>query len=250
MLMRICLGIAILFGLAVGVLNFTQVRDKIQTTIKERDDFHTTADNETKAHREFEKKFKDTQAKLDATNAVLVATITERDTAVATAADATKRATDMEAVLKQTQSDRDAAQNELAAWKALGIPLENIKATLASLKDVTEERDAIADEKKVLLATNQRLTDKLDSILNPEHEVKMPPGLKGTVLVSDPRYEFVVLDIGINQGVKEDGKLIVNRNGKLIAMVKVKSVEANRSIANILPGWKLSDVMEGDQVLY
>jgi hypothetical protein len=48
----------------------------------------------------------------------------------------------------------------------------------------------------------------------------------------------------------EDGKLLVNRDGKLIAKVQVKSVQPDRSIANVLPGWKLSDVMEGDQVLY
>ncbi len=68
------------------------------------------------------------------------------------------------------------------------------------------------------------------------------------MLVADPRYDFVVLDIGEKQGVLEDGKLLVNRNGKLIAKVKIKSVQADRCIANVMPGWKLGDVMEGDQV--
>ena len=250
MLIKISLIAAIVFGLVVGVLNFVQVSDKIKTTLKERDDFHATADTETTAHKKFEKLAKDTQTKLDATNALLVATMTERDTAVAQSATDKQRADDLNAKLVTTSADRDAAQNELAAWKALGIPLENIKTTLASLKDVTEERDAIAEEKKVLLATNHRLDEKLKSILNPEYEVQLPPGLKGKVLVADPRYDFVVLDIGQNQGVLEDGKLLVNRNGKLIAKVQIKSVQADRSIANVLPGWKLSDVMEGDQVLY
>jgi hypothetical protein len=250
MLMRICLIAAIVLGLAAGVVNLVEVRDKIQTTIKERDDYHATADKETSEHAKYQKLAKDTQTKLDATNTLLVATITERDSAVAQSAQDKQRADTAEATLKQAQADRDAAQNELAAWKALGIPLENIKATLASLKDVTEERDAIQEEKKVLQASLDRAQDKLDSILNPDHEVKMPPGLKGKVLVADPRYDFVILDIGINQGVKEEGKLLVNRNGKLIAMVRIKSVDADRSIANVMPGWKLSDVMEGDEVLY
>ncbi len=68
--------------------------------------------------------------------------------------------------------------------------------------------------------------------------------------MADPKYDFVVLDIGDNQKVVEGGKLLVNRNGKLIAKVVIKSVDATRSIANVLPGWKLSDIMEGDQVLY
>jgi hypothetical protein len=250
MLIRISLIAAIILGLAAGVVNLVQVKDKITTTLKERDDFHHTADTETAAHKKFEKLAKDTQIKLDQTNSVLVATMTERDTALAQSAADKQRADDLSAKLDTTSKARDDAQNELAAWKALGIPLENIRATLATLKDVTEERDAIAEEKKVLLATNHRLDEKIKSILNPDYEVQLPAGLRGKVLVCDPRYDFVVLDIGQNQGVLEDGKLLVNRDGKLIAKVQVKSVQPDRSIANVLPGWKLSDVMEGDQVLY
>jgi hypothetical protein len=58
-----------------------------------------------------------------------------------------------------------------------------------------------------------------------------------------------VLDIGENQGVQEYGELLVNRNGKLVAKVKIRSVQKDRSIANVLPGWQLGDVMEGDQVI-
>jgi hypothetical protein len=251
MLIRITLIIAIIAGLAAGVLNFVQVKDKITTTLKERDDFHTDRDKEADLHRKFEKDSKDTHAALERTNTLLVATQAERDTAVQSAADQTKRAQDLADTLKKTQEDRDAAQNDLAAWKALGIPIENIKTTLASLKTVTEERDAIADEKKILLASNHKLTEKINSILNPDgYDVQLPVGLKGKVLVADPRYDFVVLDIGEKQGVLEDGKLLVSRNGRLIAKVKIKSVQADRCIANVMPGWKLGDVMEGDQVLY
>jgi hypothetical protein len=59
-----------------------------------------------------------------------------------------------------------------------------------------------------------------------------------------------VLDIGEKQGAKEDGQMLVNHEGKLVAKVRIKSVQTDRSIANIMPGWKMSDVMEGDQVVY
>ena len=39
---------------------------------------------------------------------------------------------------------------------------------------------------------------------------------------------------------------LVSRDGKLVAKVKVRAVERDRSIANVLPGWKLTDVYEGD----
>jgi len=34
-----------------------------------------------------------------------------------------------------------------------------------------------------------------------------------------------------------------------VAKVRITNVQSQRSIANILPGWKLKDVMEGDVVL-
>jgi hypothetical protein len=57
-----------------------------------------------------------------------------------------------------------------------------------------------------------------------------------------------VLDIGENQGVLEDGELLVSRDGKLVAKVVVRTIEKDRCIANIIPGWKLGEVIEGDQV--
>ena len=73
--------------------------------------------------------------------------------------------------------------------------------------------------------------------------------MKGQIIVSDPKWNFVVLDVGEDQGVLQDGELLVNRNGQLVAKVKVTSVQKDRCIANVLPGWKISEVLEGDQVI-
>lgn len=250
MLLRISLIAAIVFGIAAGVVNFVIVKDKITTTIKQRDDFHTTADQETAAHKKFEKLANDTAAALKRTNDLLVATIDERDKAVAENAELTKKNAGLTDTLQKTTAERDSAQNDLAAWKALGIPIEHIKETLASLKNVTEERDAIAEEKRILSKKLETLQSKYDFVTGRIDEVVLPTGLKGKVLAADPRYDFVVLDIGDKQGVRENGRMLVNRNGKLIAKVQIKSVQADRSIANVMPGWKLDEIMEGDQVLY
>jgi hypothetical protein len=251
MLIRISLIVAIVAGLAIGVLNFVVVKDKITTTIAARDQYHTERDTESAAHRKFEKLAKDTQSALDRTNALLVTTMAERDDAVQKAADQTKIATDLKQTLDKTKSDLDSAKNDLAAWDALGIPVQDMKAKLATIMEVTEKNEAITAENKVLVTVKHKLEEKIASLIDPEnHDVVLPAGLKGKVLVADPRFDFVVLDIGDRQGVLEDGKLLVSRNGKLIAKVKIKSVQANRCIANVMPGWKLSDVMEGDEVIY
>ncbi|EEF60398.1 hypothetical protein [Pedosphaera parvula] len=250
MLIRIALIIAIIAGLAAGVLNFVQVKDKINTTISDRDKNAKDRDMERAEKQKAQKLAKDTQTTLDQTKTELASTKDELGKASAEAAEATKKATALSDSLKKTTSERDSAQNDLAAWKALGVPIDHIKATLASITSLKEQRDAIEAEKKILIANNVKLQNKLNTLLDPEFLVKLPDGLKGRVLAVDPKYEFVVLDIGDKQGVLEDGQMLVNRNGKLVAKVKIKSVQANRSIANVMPGWKVVDLMEGDQVLY
>jgi len=58
-----------------------------------------------------------------------------------------------------------------------------------------------------------------------------------------------VLDIGEDQGVLEDGELLVNRGGRLVAKIRIQSVQKDRSIGNLVAGWKLADVAEGDLVI-
>jgi hypothetical protein len=250
MLIRICLIAAIVLSLGVAGVNFFKVKDQITTTIGERDQNARDRDSERSQKVAALKDAKDTHTKLTATTAELTATKAERDTAVATAADATKRADADDAALKKVTEERDDAQNQLAAWKALGIPIEAMRKTLDSLKLVSEDRDAIALENKVLNRQVIKLQNRINQIIDPDNPVELPEGLTGKVLVTDPLYGFVVLNIGDKQGVLEDGQMLVNRNGRLIAKVKIKSVQQDRSIANVMPGWSLGDIMEGDEVLY
>ena len=41
----------------------------------------------------------------------------------------------------------------------------------------------------------------------------------------------------------------MNRDGRLVAKVIVRSVQKDRCVANIMPGWELGPVLEGDQVI-
>ena len=51
------------------------------------------------------------------------------------------------------------------------------------------------------------------------------------------------------RGALEHGEMLVNRNGQMVAKIKITSVQKDRSIANVMPGWKLGEVLEGDQVI-
>ena len=55
--------------------------------------------------------------------------------------------------------------------------------------------------------------------------------------------------MGRDKGLLERGELLVNRSGRLVAKLKISDVKDHRAIANVMPGWKQSEVLEGDQVL-
>ena len=251
MLIRISLIVAIIGGLAVAGLNFVTLKDKINTTIDQRDQNAHDRDTEKEAHRKFEKLAKDTQVTLDKTKTELASVTDERDKAVVTANDLTKKYSDLSDVLKKTQQDLGTASDELAAWHALGVSLKQARATIDSIRKLTEERDVVLDENKILLAHNAKLQNKLDELITPsENGPQLPEGLTGKVLAVDPKYEFVVLSIGEKQGAKEYGQLLVSHAGKLVAKVKITGdIKDDKCVANVMPGWKFSDVMEGDIVL-
>ncbi len=96
--------------------------------------------------------------------------------------------------------------------------------------------------------TVSRLTAQINELIGTNYVVTLRADLKGKIVAVDPKWDFVVLNIGGDQGVLPDGEMLVSRDGKLVAKVIVRSVQKDRSIANVVPGWQLGDVIEGDEV--
>ncbi|HXC97849.1 MAG TPA: hypothetical protein VN048_00820 [Verrucomicrobiae bacterium] len=242
---------AILGGLAVAGIDFFVLKANITTVITDRDTFHQNWQAELGEHHKFEKLAKDTQSKLDKRTQELAAAKQERDNAVAQEAEAEKALASTKDTLKKTQEDLDGAKDKLAAWDALGIPIIQAREILNSLKKVQDDEVALQTEKDIIYGKCVKLQAELDDIRGVNPDPDMPEGMRGKVLAVDPRYDFVVLDIGQKDGAVMNGKLLVNRNGKLVAKLKItQDIQANRCIANVVPGWKLSDIMEGDEVFY
>ena len=250
MLMRICLIVAILAALGAGTLNVLQVRQKINTLISQREGYHDQL-NQTQAIMATTKQnLATTQKNLADTQQQLADAQAARKKAEDTAAAQTKRADDLNAQLTKATQDRDAAQADLAAYKATGKSPQDVLQLVALIKQDQDTIAAINDEKKVLSRNLLRVQNQLNELLgNENYVVKLRADLKGQVVVVDPRWDFVVLNIGDEQGVLQDGELLVSRNGKLVAKVIVRTVEKDRCIANVMPGWKIGEVFEGDQVI-
>jgi len=248
MLIRISLILAIFAALAVGVVNFVWVKDSITKLTDDRNSQRTAKEQAQTELASTKKTLAKTEADLKQTQQQLADTQAERDKAVADDAAQTKRANDLADKLAKTAQERDVAQDELAAYTSSGLTAAQVAKLNKTLKDMQEEIVALNDEKKVLMHTRDRLQARLDQLIGTNPDVVLRADLKGKIVVVDPKWDFVVLDIGDDQGVKENAELLVSRDGKLVAKVIVRSIDKDRCIANVIPGWKLGDVIEGDEV--
>jgi F0F1-type ATP synthase membrane subunit b/b' len=248
MLIRISLFVAILAALGAGALSFTQVRGKINTLMQQRDGYHNERDQVQGQLDTTKKTLAQTQDTLKQTEQDLTTAKSDRDKAVATAATQTKRADDLSDKLTKAAADRDEAQANLAAYTQSGLTAKDVADLSRTLKNAQGTIDAINAEKVVMNRTIDRLKNQIAELIGTNYVVTLPAGLRGRILVVDPKWDFVVLNIGDDQGVKDNGELLVSRDGRLVAKVIVRSIQKDRCIANIVPGWKLGQVIEGDEV--
>jgi hypothetical protein len=248
MLIRISLIVAIVAALAAGALNIFQVRDKITTLISQRNDEHKSRVAAETDRDNTKKELAKTKDVLTQTQQELTDTKTQRDKAVAEADVQIKRANDLSDKLVKTTQELNDTQAKLGAYVATTLSPDQVMALNKVLRNTQTELDAVKEENVVLQRTVSRLNNQLAEFVGTNYVVKLRANLKGKIVAVDPKWDFVVLNIGEDQGVLEDGEMLVSRDGKLVAKVIVRSVQKGHSIANVVSGWRLGDMVEGDEV--
>jgi hypothetical protein len=249
MLMRISLIIAILAALAIGVLNFVQVKEKVTTLVTQRDSEKSQKEQAQTELASTKQELDTTAKKLKQTEETLTATAAERDTAKAEAEAQVKRATELQEKLTRTTEERDAAQAYLQRYKATGFEPEQIAGLGKRISDLQLAMEVSGVEKKILQRNLEKTTAELKRLKGDTSPIPLPPTASGKIIVVDPKWEFVVLNFGEEQGAKRDGELLVSRNGRLVAKVIIRGIEKDRSIANVMPDWTFGEVAEGDLVI-
>ena len=250
MLLRISLILAILAGLGViGVSQF-MLRPQIEEIIKVRNDNKDGWDKTTASLKKTNvvlkttlEKLAKTETSLEETKGQLAATTTKFETEQ-------KRANGLQESLNKSNLELKAAKDELFAYVSTGVKPEEIKGLISNVKTLTTQVEGLREENKLFALDIKKKKAELAAIrLGKEEDPFVPQEVRGKVLVVDPKWDFLVLDVGSKIGLVDRGVLLVSRQGELVAKIRVTSVQDNRSIANIMPGWKLKDVMEGDVVL-
>jgi vacuolar-type H+-ATPase subunit I/STV1 len=250
MLLRIFLIVSILAGAGIGAINHFMVKPHVEGIISERNKQEKRAQTAEDSLAKTNKVLASTQNQLKSTKATLSETEQQLTSTRRKLTDESAKLAETKTDLESTKKDLNDTRIELGAWKNFGLTVDQVKDVIADGKRLKVANDVLEEEKLVLQKIIDKQARQLSSLLtNQELEAPLPAGLKGNVLVVDPKWDFVVLDVGEKQNVVQNGVLMVSRNGKLIAKIKVVSVQPERCIANIMPQWRLGDVMEGDLAL-
>jgi len=179
-------------------------------------------------------------------------------------ADATGKISDLNTQLASAQkAATDAAtavQTANDAAKAAQDKLDAITKTLngASPQDLVDQAKKAQDdlaaaqaEQKILqdsLQSSQQQVATLQDAINRSKTGNQPPGITGKVTFVDRVWNFVILDVGLSNGVVPNGELIVYRGRNFLGKVRVTKVDPNDAVAEILPDIK-GDIQIGDSVL-
>ena len=130
MLLRICLILTIVAGLATAYVGFFPVQKIIVDTRAERDDFHTKLDAETALYQKTDKELRKTKDTLASTTAKLNETQTQLDAANTKNTELDKQNTDLTDKLTKMTARAEAADQKLEQWRDLPAP-EKIKGIIA-----------------------------------------------------------------------------------------------------------------------
>ncbi|MCD6051833.1 MAG: hypothetical protein K0Q55_3242 [Verrucomicrobia bacterium] len=252
MAIKILLILALLTGGGSIAVSHFMVKPRIEKAEKEAKDNLQKFNAETAAKNRV-------QGELNETKQTLETTKSELETTKTALAGKTKEAEDATALANQRQGEVTKANAEVArvvkeseGFFALKMTIAQIEKLREDLPKVTKERDVFTAENKVLQTRVNGLVNKLreldkNSLIAPP--VRLPAGLSGKIISVDPRYEFVIINVGGKQGALVDGEMVITRNGEMVGKLRISTVEPDYSVANIILSWKKKDAVEGDTVL-
>jgi len=254
MWIKILLSISIIgSGLAIFLAE-KQIRPKIvelnSTLAKTEDDFT----KEKKEHSDTQEKLDETtnqRDSLQAQKSALEDNLQDEKRGRAQAEARAKSSKSAETKAKQETARIKAMNDEYWALNKQGLTPQLITAEHKELPLVKGELATIKDENGILISQFTKIKDEYEVLKNPLKKVLQPVGVRGRIVAVDPRWKFVILNVGANHGIRKNGELTVSREGRFIARLKVSSVEAGHSIANVMDAYDADEdgPEEGDEVV-
>ena len=142
---------------------------------------------------------------------------------------------------------------EISRAKEIEKVKNDLGATLAKLKDYQDadsqklpvDSAALTHQDTPKVALNKTEIPKI----NLDQIVVAPPSLNdGRVLSVDPDTEFVIVNVGKNQGIDAGKLMSVFRGPQYLGDIKVTRTQPDMAAADIIPPFSSHDIRKNDQV--
>lgn len=170
--------------------------------------------------------------------------------------------------LARTQSDLDRA---LAKVDNLEETLTEKEAEIASqntrIENLEQEKISLSvqiDEVNNKLAQSEdELRDAMDKVATLEQTINLmelemgqgrtraiPKGLTGRIMHVNKEWNFVVIDLGSDDGLVPNAEMLIHREDQLVGKILISGLSRDMSIAELESDWTQSAVKEGDLVVF
>jgi chromosome segregation ATPase len=184
------------------------------------------------------------------------------------------------ATLAKTEEDLGTTRTNLATAKAEIVTLnDTVKARDATIEEKNTSIKNLEKEKTDLIAEREKLNTEVASLktglndlkdqlekkdkeirelraakaANPDAKIELTKGQHGKVLYVDPEWNFLVIGLSSEESrnnVTANLEFLIHREDKLVGKVRVKSIESNMVIADIVNDFMTLLPQKGDFVMY
>lgn len=250
MLYKISMVFALGCIAAAGVFNEIKVNTHIKAEENARDAARAKEKEEKAAYNKANTHLTQTvqdQAKLDNDLAQANQLNSQRAQEVVQTRNAEQAADSAKRAAKQELDDAYQSNED---YKNLGMEIAEIRRIVNKLPKVERALSTAIKERDLITKNNKNMRAQIQRLAPPHKKPLLPHGLRGKVMSYDPKYQYVVLDLGKHHGALKDGELMISRDGSLLGKIKITRVEDDYSIANVLQDWKTDEPAEGDLVIY
>jgi predicted RNase H-like nuclease (RuvC/YqgF family) len=215
----------------------------------EKEDLEQQLNEVRTAKQQVEADLARAKTQLDQLNQELAASRQVKETLTKTIEDRQREIDRLNKDLSQIRTERSALAEQADTLKRQH---DSMQAQLTQLEQAKAELEA-----KVLELTGQP-TVELDKVVvtGPESEAAIGSAggpspvslLQGQVLVVNREYDFIVMNIGKNQGLQIGQEFQIVRGAEVLGRVKIEKIYDELSAAAILPESNKAAIREGDLV--
>jgi peptidoglycan hydrolase CwlO-like protein len=218
------------------------VEDKLAATLKEKRRIEKEIDDSKKAVQEAEVKVSALQADVEKATQQAEEEKQKNKTITLDLADKKRALETLEKDLEKEKQEKLSISKKL---EDLQFDYEKVKKEITRMKNENTMLEGRISELKEKSVDLDRIVVKPESnAVTPYKEL-----LRGRVLVVNKEYNFIVIDVGQNDGVEKGVAIEIREGTELLGKAEIDKVYETMSSATLLPGANINFIKKGNLVI-